>query len=424
MEAVRLWSEVFHRVFAKKYLAVAILLIAIVAIVIVVNFYTSSSFFSEKGNKLEPGELIVVDQNSMTKMSREDTPAEVEYEIVAFAENLYVPWSMVFTASDRMLVTERDGEVRVILDGQLQNDPIRVFSEVSANAEEGLMGMALDPNYNSNNYIYFCYAYSKAGKLVDKVVRVVDSGNTLSEDTVILDDIPAARFHAGCSLRFGPDDKLYITTGDATDKDIAQDRSSLGGKILRINADGSIPEDNPFPQNPVWSYGHRNPQGIDWHPVLGVLWSTEHGPSTFDGPPGGDEVNVIVKGGNYGWPLVSHEESQPGLVDPKLVFTPAFAPASGMFYESKALPQFTNNFFFGVLRGEGIMRVIVSEETGADIVAYERFPDVEVGRIRDIVEGPDGSIYFSTSNRDGRGDVRQGDDKIYKITPRTNDLRS
>ena len=188
------------------------------------------------------------------------------------------------------------------------------------------------------------------------------------------------------------------------------------GKILRINPDGSIPEDNPFRGSPVWSYGHRNPQGIDWQPDSGKLYSTEHGPSGFDGPGGGDEINLIEAGGNYGWPLVSHDETREGTFAPLIQFTPAEAPASLSFYASNVLPMFTGSLFFGALRGEGLVRVVLSDSDPNEIITVEKIIS-DIGRVRDVVQGPDGLIYFSTSNRDGRGRAREGDDHIYRIVP-------
>lgn len=345
----------------------------------------------------------------------ESTTSEpVEYRVEEFVSGLRVPWSIVFTSPDRVLVTERDGQVRVIQNGRLLEQPIKTFV-VSTRSEEGLMGLTLHPEYENNNWVYVSYAYEKGGQVVDRVVRLTDTGSSLDDETTIIDDIPAANFHAGSRLRFGPDDKLYVTTGDATQRQLAQDQNSLAGKILRINDDGSVPEDNPFPGSPVWSLGHRNPQGLDWHPVTGTLYQTEHGPSGFDGPGGGDEVNVIEKGQNYGWPLVSHLNNSPGLVAPKIVFTPAVAPASGLFYTSDYLPQFTNTFLFGALRGEALYWVRVSDTDPTQVLAYDKVPGIEVGRIRDVAQGPDGMIYFSTSNRDGRGQAQTGDDKIYRL---------
>jgi aldose sugar dehydrogenase len=340
-----------------------------------------------------------------------------EYKIEPFVSNLEVPWSIVFTSPTRILVNERPGRLRVIENGKLAEKPLREFPETSNNSEEGLMGLCLDPDYAANKYIYLSYAYERDGDLLVRVMRFKDNGNILSEDKNIFDNLPAERYHAGCRLRFGPDKMLYITTGDAGDRQFAQDINKLHGKILRINADGTIPSDNPFPNSPVWSYGHRNPQGIDWYGNSNIMWSTEHGPSGFDGPGGGDEVNVIERGKNYGWPIVSHTDNKDGFVTPLLVFTPAEAPASGMFYKSGTLPEFKNTFLFGCLKGQGIMKVTVDPYDPTKQLSFEKIATT-YGRIRDITEGPDGYIYFSSSNKDGRGSPKDGDDKIYRIIPK------
>lgn len=354
-------------------------------------------------------------ENAITQITSTGQDS-ADYITESVAENLYVPWSIIFTGQNRMLFTERNGQLRVIEKGKLIREPLKIFEEVSSNGEEGLMGLAADPDYQENKFIYLSYAYQDKDDMKVKVVRYKDNENSLSDEKNIIDNLPAERYHAGCRLKFGPDGKLYVTTGDAGERELAQDINTLYGKILRINPDGTIPSDNPYKNNPVWSYGHRNPQGIDWYPGTDILYSTEHGPSGFDGPGGGDEVNVIVKGGNYGWPEVSHKESREGMISPVLEFTPAVAPASGMFYKSDLLPQFRNNFFFGCLRGSGIMRVVVDSNNPLKIISFEKLFSEKYGRIREIAESPDGDIYFSTSNRDGRGRVRDGDDKIYRIT--------
>ncbi len=346
--------------------------------------------------------------------------SDKNYEIKVVTEKLFVPWSIVFTDNERMLVTERIGKLRIIQNGMLIDKPLKVFDEVSSNGEEGLMGLTLDPDYKNNKLIYISYAYEKNDKLKVKVLRFKDEGDELTGEKLIIDNLPAERYHAGCRIKFGPDGKLYITTGDAGERELAQDINTVYGKILRLNSDGTIPDDNPFPNKPVWSYGHRNAQGIDWYPGTNTMYETEHGPSGFDGPGGGDEVNIIVKGGNYGWPEVSHRKSKEGMISPLLEYTPALAPASGMIYKSDSIPEFKNNFFFGCLRGNGIMRVIIDAKDPTKVISDQLLPDVDFGRIREVVEGPDGAIYFSTSNKDGRGSPREGDDKIYKIVKKTN----
>lgn len=388
-------------------------------IVVIAGWLANRYYLRLDQNPLESGEIVYLQQPTSEASAVPSETKPVEYQVETFAENLSVPWSMVFTSPDRVLVTERPGRVRVIENGVLTPDPIRVFSEVVSTAEEGLMGMVLDPEYPTNKFIYLCIAYEKDSRTVDKVVRLVDSGDSLDQDTVILDDIPAAKFHAGCRLGFGPDEKLYISSGDATQKESAQNQDSLAGKILRLEKDGSIPADNPFPNSAVYSLGHRNIQGFDWHPISGALVATEHGPSGNDGPGGGDEVNLIEAGKNYGWPVVSHKKSAAGMVDPLIEFTPAVAPASGMFYSGNVFPQLTNSFLFGVLRGQGIVQVVFDEVDPTKVVSYQKMSGIDVGRVRDVVEGPDGLIYFTTSNADGRGSLRAGDDKILRLAPKT-----
>src|SRR6185436_4005059 len=220
-----------------------------------------------------------------------------------------------------------------------------------------LMDITLHPNFSANNFVYLAYAYNKGGKR-DKVVRYKYAGGKFTEPTIIIEDIPAAPNHAGMRTRFGPDGKLYISCGDSTEWELAQKLDSLAGKILRINDDGTVPQDNPFvgqknARPEIWSLGHRNAQGLDFQPGSNLMFQTEHGPSGFDGPEGGDEVNIVEKGKNYGWPLIHHTQTRAGLESPLLEYTPACAPASGMFYRGSAFPQFRGNYFLVVSRAYG-----------------------------------------------------------------------
>jgi glucose/arabinose dehydrogenase len=393
---------------SKKLIILAVILI-IVGVLVYVNYAYN---IPDKG--VERGRIVSLIPTPVGTLEVDLAP--VDYDIVEVVRGLDTPWSMAFTSPERMLVSERRGTIRQIVNGNLSAEPLITLGETAEVSESGLMGITVHPNYQSNKYVYACLTYETENGLSDKIERFVDNGDSLSRDRVILDSFPAARFHAGCRIKFGPDGKLYVTTGDATVRDDAQKTDSMSGKILRMNDDGTVPGDNPFGDLFVWSYGHRNPQGIAWH-ESGVMFETEHGPSGNDGPGGGDEVNIIKKGLNYGWPIVSHERSLSGMEDPKLVFTPAEAPAGATFYTGDVFPQFKNNFFFTALRGAGVFRVVVNDENPEEIMSYEKL-DIDLGRIRDIVEGPDGLVYFATSNRDGRGVARDGDDKIYRFEPR------
>lgn len=330
--------------------------------------------------------------------------------------NLEVPWSIVFGPEDEMYFTERPGRFMVLEKGKTQAERIAEIDEVVHQGEGGLMGLALHPNFKNNRFLYFSYTFRLKGSLANRVVRYTLKKRTLGDRVVIVNYLPGSAVHNGCRLRFGPDGKLYITTGDAADRQIAQDPSSLGGKILRLNDDGSIPNDNPRPGSGIYALGFRNPQGIDWHPRSGLLFETEHGPSGFDGPGGGDEVNIVDAGGNYGWPVIHHREQKPGYHSPLLEYTPAVAPASGMFYSGSAFPGFQNNFFFGCLRGTRLQRVILDESNPRKVLREESLLEDEYGRIREVATGPDGFIYFSTSNT-SRGNTSSDDDRILRIVP-------
>jgi glucose/arabinose dehydrogenase len=318
-----------------------------------------------------------------------------------------------------LLFTERPGRVRIIEGGKLRAEPVFTVPDVEPSSESGLMDISLHPDFAKNNFVYLAYSYRKDGKR-DKVVRYKFTGGKLVEEKIIIQDIPAAANHAGMRARFGPDGKLYITTGDATDWNLAQKLDSLAGKTLRLNDDGSIPPDNPFANTAgarpeIWSYGHRNAQGLAWQPGTGQMFQTEHGPSSFEGlGSGGDEFNVVDRGANLGWPTIHHEQKREGMVSPLLEYSPACAPASGMFYSGDKFPEFKGNFFFGCLRGTRIIRVLLD---GRKVVRQENLLSGTFGRIREMGEGPDGYIYFSTSNRDGRGSPAADDDRIMRIVP-------
>jgi aldose sugar dehydrogenase len=345
------------------------------------------------------------------------TSSNVSFKVEKVAGGLEVPWSIVWAPDGRMIFTERPGRVRVMEKGTLNPKPLLTLTDVESAGEAGLMSVALHPQFNSNHFVYLSYAYTSGGLRV-RVVRYREAAEGLVDRKVIIEDLPAARAHAGCRIRFGSDGKLYVTTGDATNRNLAQQLNSLAGKTLRLNDDGTVPQDNPFvgrqdARPEIWSLGHRNAQGLDFQPGTNLMFQTEHGPSGFDGPGGGDEVNIVEKGKNYGWPTIHHTETAAGLESPLLEYTPACAPGSGAFYRGSVLPQFKENFFFGCLRGERVIRVVLD---GRRVVSQENLLQ-NYGRIREVAEGPDGYLYVSTSNRDGRGRPAEDDDRILRLVP-------
>ena len=359
----------------------------------------------------------LTDSEILTTKSLANGAVQTKFRVETVASNLEVPWAFAFLPNGNLLFTERPGRVRLIENGKLREAPIFTVPDVEPSGESGLMDVSLHPNFAQNNYVYLSYAYSGDGKRV-RVVRYKFGGNTFSEPKTIVENIDAAQYHAGTRARFGPDGKLYITTGDATDRELAQQMNSINGKTLRLNDDGSIPNDNPFVNQPnvrpeIWTVGHRNAQGLAWT-ANGEMFQTEHGPSGFDGAGGGDEVNFVEKGKNYGWAEISHTEIQEGLISPLLEYTPAIAPASALIYQGNAFPEFKGNLFFGNLRGENIIRVNLN---GTTVAGQERLLENKFGRIREVAESPEGYIYFSTSNRDGRGSAAKEDDRIMRIVP-------
>ena len=330
------------------------------------------------------------------------------------AEELKAPWALVFVPDGRIFITEKEGNVRVVVDGELQDAPYLAIEEVAPEGEGGLLGIAVDPNFSANGYFYVYYTYKESnGSLANRVVRWQDEGQTAGNPTVILGDIPGNRIHNGGRLKFGPDGKLYVTTGDAASSSQAQDVGSLAGKILRINGDGTIPADNPFPGSPVYSYGHRNPQGLAWHPETGALFATEHG------PVGNDEVNLIVAGGNYGWPEVGGDETEEGFISPVLHSgIETWAPSGVAIYDGDVMPpHWQGRLLFAALRGQRIVWVDFRPDEFVQVQQQDSLFVRQYGRIRDVVLGPDGYLYFVTNNLDGRGRPREGDDLLLRISP-------
>lgn len=316
---------------------------------------------------------------------------ETSYTTEILAENLEVPWAIDFLPDDRLIFTQRGGKVS-ILDG---NNFIKTVGQVNVtqDSESGFLGIAVDPNFNSTHYLYVYYSLGD----YNRISRFKLEGDQITNETVILNNIPAAAIHDGGRLKFGPDGKLYATTGDSANPSLAQDTSSLAGKILRLNPDGTVPSDNPF-GNYVYSYRHRNPQGITWGPS-GIMYASEHGQNK------NDEINIITRGGNYGWPLYEGNNTGTGYIKPMRAYTELTLAPSGIAYYQGAL-------YVAGLRGTQLRKLTLS--TDGQSIMGEKATLTQLGRIREAVEHQ-GYLYITTSNRDGRGVPQNGDDKIIRI---------
>ncbi len=338
------------------------------------------------------------------------------------AGGLQVPWDVAFAPDGRIFVTERPGRIRVIEKGVLRPAPWAVL-DVARRSELGLMGIALAPDFARSGHLYVVGSFAAGeGRAENRVYRLTERGGRGVERRLVLGGMRVARYHAGAALRFGPDGMLYLTTGDATRPGEAQDTASLLGKVLRIRPDGGAPADNPRPGSRVYALGMRNPQGLAWHPDTGELFAADHGPTYLPREffrSARDELNAIRPGGNYGWPGAAGDQGGRGFVRPLVEWTPAVAPAAMAFYTGTALP-WRGNALVATLRGEALLRVVLQRApgTGWRAVAQEPLFRGQIGRVRAVVMAPDGSVYLTTSNRDGRGDPRPGDDLLLRIVRR------
>jgi len=317
---------------------------------------------------------------------------------------LDVPWALAFAPDGAIYLTERPGLIRVVREGRLEAKAVATLP-AAARGESGLMGLALDPEFALTRHLYTCYMMERrGGSLVNRVVRLTLRGGVAGDEHVLLDDMPANVYHDGCRLKFGGDGKLYVTMGDAGNSSAAQRLDSLSGKILRINADGSVPADNPFPKSPVWSFGHRNPQGLAWD-ARGRLLAAEHGPSGF--PGGHDEINLIQPGKNYGWPDVYGKAGNARFVDP-------LVESGRDTWAPSGIAILGDHLYAGALRGKRLLRLRL---TGDGLTPDGDWLTGTHGRLRDVVVGPDGALYVTTSNRDGRGSPAKDDDRILRVVP-------
>ncbi|WP_070373396.1 PQQ-dependent sugar dehydrogenase [Mammaliicoccus sciuri] len=348
------------------------------------------------------------DSNEETEDKGKQTQNEMEHEqsqsddnqerketkgIETVAQGLDIPWSIA-RSDDVFYLSERPGKIIKIDGNKKTEQQVDLDKEVSTAAEAGLLGFVLAPDFKDSKEAYAYYTYEDNNQF-NRIVKLKLENDTWKEDEVLIDKIPSGQYHHGGRLKIGPDDKLYATTGDASDEQNAQDKDTLGGKILRINLDGSKPKDNPISNSYVYSYGHRNPQGIVWTPD-GQMYASEHGNQA------NDEINEIKEGQNYGWPVIEGNEENDNMEKP--IFTSGsddtWAP-SGIAFKDGII-------YSAALRGEGIMKFDVEKDEMKKVAT-------KYGRIRDVYIVND-DLYFVSNNTDGRGNPSQNDDKMYKVS--------
>jgi glucose/arabinose dehydrogenase len=308
------------------------------------------------------------------------------------ADNLRVPWS-IQKINDTFYLSERPGSIVKIDNGAKVRQRVELQKPLSGEAEAGLLGFVLDPNFEQNNQAFAYYTYDENGRPFNRVVVLTLEGDVWRETRLLLDRIPSGPVHHGGRIKISPDNKLYFSAGDAAIAENAQSLNNLNGKILRMNLDGSIPNDNPFRGSYIYSYGHRNPQGLTWD-ESGTLYESEHGQSAHD------ELNRITAGANYGWPIIEGNEQQQGLVTPIFQTGNVTWAPSGIAYHDGKL-------YVATLRGEALQEVDLKTMRAREIVTG-------LGRLRDVmIDGE--NLYFISNNTDGRGNPAADDDKLYQI---------
>ncbi|MBF9297811.1 MULTISPECIES: PQQ-dependent sugar dehydrogenase [Mammaliicoccus] len=339
------------------------------------------------------------DKQTQNEMEHEQSQSDDNQErketkgIETVAQGLDTPWSIA-KSDDVFYLSERPGKIIKIDGNKKTEQQVDLDKEVSTAAEAGLLGFVLAPDFKDSQEAYAYYTYEDNGQF-NRIVKLKLENDTWKEEEVLIDKIPSGQYHHGGRLKIGPDDKLYATTGDASDEQNAQDKDSLGGKILRINLDGSKPKDNPMSNSYVYSYGHRNPQGLVWTPD-GQMFASEHGNQA------NDEINEIKKGHNYGWPVIEGNEENNNME------TPIFTSGSDDTWAPSGIAFKDGIIYSAALRGEGIMKFDVEKDEMKKVAT-------KYGRIRDVYI-VNNDLYFVSNNTDGRGNPSKNDDKMYKVS--------
>ncbi len=339
----------------------------------------------------------------------------VPFTVEVVAEGLEVPWGIAFLPGGDALVTERPGRVRLLRGGVLQPQPVATVP-IASSSEGGLLGIAAHPAFASNRQFYLYVTTEASGRAENRVERwtLAPDGASATFERVILGGIPSAVYHDGGRLRFGPDGMLYVGTGDARDPDLSQNPRSTAGKLLRLTPEGQVPADNPFPGSPVFLLGIRNTQGWDWKD-RDTLYLTDHGPSGDTMRRAHDEVSLARAGDNLGWPEIYSCETAEGLVTPSLTFEDAAPPGGAAVYTGESISEWRGSLLVGTLGSRHLHRVVFDAQEPRRVAQHEVYLRNTHGRLRDVLMGPDGHLYVTTSNCDGRGSCGARKDLILRL---------
>lgn len=386
------------------------------------------------GLALAQDEIIRGEIPAMPDISYHPSPAGLKVE--EFASDLQVVWTIRFLPDGSLMVSERPGRVRLIsADGVMNPEPwLSIEDRVFFQGESGLTGLALHPDYPQTPWVYVMYTYVSDDGTFNRISRFTDVGGRASDEEILFDGLAAqARggSHSGGTLQFGSDGMLYVATGDAFERQRSNDLNDLAGAVLRITPEGEVPADNPWPGNPIWAHGMRNPHGLTWQPDTGRLFTADHGPTGEDQLMAHDRIVILQGGQHHGWPIMVGAAGLPDYVDPILTFVPSSPPGDALFYTGELMPELKNDLFVSVLgfqpqERQNLMRIRFQDPADPSrLTAIERWFNDEqgnsvYGRLRALAIGPDGALYVGTSNHDGRqmtASQRELPDRILRISP-------
>lgn len=375
---------------------------------VVLAFGASSCRKSQAQGTASPQDCVLVEDGW-------GADGTVPFDVEVVAEGLEVPWGIAWLPGGDALVTERPGRVRLLKAGVLQPTPVATVRTTRTN-EGGLLGIAAHPDFAAHRQFYVYVTTDAGGREENRVERwtLSEDHTTATFDRVIFGGIASATNHDGGRLRFGPDGMLYAGTGDARDPDRSQDVNDPAGKLLRLTPEGQVPSDNPFPGSPAFLTGIRNLQGWDWKDAS-TLYITDHGPSGDTMRRGHDEVNLARRGNNLGWPGIYACETREGQVTPSLTFEDALPPGGAALYTGTAIAEWKGSLLIGTLGSRHLHRVEFAQDNPARVARHEVYLRNTHGRLREVSMGPDGHLYVTTSNCDGRGDCGPRKDLILRL---------